>query len=254
MTVFDFHARIAPDEREPGALLAAMDAAGIARAAVSAGGLLGLDRLSAQIDQGGRAEVGADNDRTHEQCARSGGRLLPFFFADPLRDVDAYRRAAGRFRGLEVSPAVHGFRLDDPAVVELATVAAAARHPVYLVCLSRPGARTADLVRLARAVPEATFVWGHCGHTGLDVAGLTEIADVPNILAETSGCLTVTAGLAVRRLGHARVLFGTEYPLQDPRVELAKYAALGLGTRDMDAVRWENACRLLDEETTWTPR
>ena len=55
MTVFDFHARIAPDEREPGALLAAMDAAGIARAAVSAGGLLGLDRLSAQINVGGRA-------------------------------------------------------------------------------------------------------------------------------------------------------------------------------------------------------
>jgi uncharacterized protein len=254
MTVFDFHARLAPEDREPGALLTAMDDAGIGRAAVSAGGLLGLQRLSAQINDGGRADVAAGNDRVHRQCSRSDGRLLPFFFADPVRDVESYRAAAGQFRGLEVSPAVHGFRLDDPAVAELVTIAAAAGHPVYLVCLGRAGARTADLVVLARRFPGVTFVWGHCGHTGLDVAGLAEIAAVPNVLAETSGCLTVTARLAVRRLGAARVLFGTEYPLQHPRVETAKAAALGLDPPDLHAVMWANACRILGEETTWTSK
>ena len=103
MPVFDFHARLAGD-----GLLSTLDGAGISRAAVSAGGLLSLERLSAQINDGGRAEVTADNERVHEQCARSGGRLLPFFFADPLRDVESYRAAAGRYRGLEISPAVHG--------------------------------------------------------------------------------------------------------------------------------------------------
>jgi predicted TIM-barrel fold metal-dependent hydrolase len=249
--VFDFHARLAADRHEPGALLATMDGAGISRAVVSAGGLLGLDRLSAQINDGGRADVAADNARVYQQCSRSNGRLLPFFFADPARDVRAYRSAAGQFRGLEVSPAVHGCRLDDPAVGELVTIAAAAGHPVYLVCLGRPGARTADLVLLAAAFPEVTFVWGHCGHTGLDVAGLAEIAPVPNILAETSGCLTVTARLAVQRLGPARVLFGTEYPLQHPRVELAKADALGLDLLDLYDFTWGNACRVLGEETTW---
>jgi predicted TIM-barrel fold metal-dependent hydrolase len=251
MTVFDFHARLAPDDREPGALLSAMDDAGIDRAAVSAGGLLGLERLSAQINDGGRADVAAGNDRVHRQCARSDGRLLPFFLADPVRDVESYRAAAGRFRGLEVSPAVHGFRLDDPAVAELVMVAAAVRHPVYLVCLGRAGARTADLVVLARRFPDVTFVWGHCGHTGLDVAGLAEIAAVPNVLAETSGCLSVTARLAVRRLGAARVLFGTEYPLQHPRVETAKAAVLGLDPLDLHDVMWANACRVLGEEPMW---
>jgi predicted TIM-barrel fold metal-dependent hydrolase len=249
--VFDFHARLAPAEREPGALLTAMDDAGISRAAVSAGGLLGLEQLSAQINDGGRAEVAAGNDRVHEQCSRSGGRLLPFFFADPVRDVQPYRAAAGQFRGLEVSPAVHGFRLGDPAVAELVTIAATAGHPVYVVCLGRSGARPADLVSLARAFPEVTFVWGHCGHTGLDIAGLAEVAAAPNVLAETSGCLTVTARLAVRRLGAARVLFGTEYPLQHPRVELAKAGALGLDLLDLHDVMWGNACRVLGEETTW---
>jgi predicted TIM-barrel fold metal-dependent hydrolase len=250
--VFDFHARLDPHDRDAGTLLATMDAAGISRAVVSAGGLIELDRLAVQLLDGGRAEVAADNDRVHRQCARSAGRLVPFFFADPLRDTAAYRAAAGRFRGLEISPAVHGFRLDEPAVAELVSIAAAARHPVYVVCLGRAGTRTADLVELARAFPGVTFVWGHCGHTGLDIAGLSEIAAVPNILAETSCSLTVTARLAVRRLGPARVLFGTEYPLQHPRVELAKAEALGLGRPDRYAVMWGNACRVLAEETTWT--
>jgi predicted TIM-barrel fold metal-dependent hydrolase len=252
--VFDFHCRLAPGDRQAGTLLAAMDQAGISRAAVSAGGLIGLDRLAAQINDGGRAEVAADNAEVHRRCSRSDGRLLPFFFADPVRDVEPYRAAASRFRGLEVSPAVHGFRLDDPAVAELVTIAAAAGHPVYVVCLGRAGSRTADLVRLARGFPAVTFVWGHCGHTGLDVAGLAEIAAVPNIFAETSGCLTVTARLAVRRLGTARVLFGTEYPLQHPRVELAKAEALGLDLLDQYDLMWGNACRVLGEETAWKQR
>ena len=251
LPILDFHARLSPGDREPAGLLATMDRAGIARAVVSAGGLLDLHRLSAQINDGGRCGVAADNRRVLEQCTRSGGRLLPFYFADPLRDVAAYRAGAPEFRGLEMSPAVHGFRLDDPAVVALARIAGAAGHPVYVVCLGRPGARTADLVRLARACPDVTFVWGHCGHTGLDIAGLAEIADVPTILAETSGCLTVTAREAVRRLGAGRVLFGTEYPLQDPAVEVAKAAALGLAEADLRDVLCGNACRVLGEETPW---
>jgi predicted TIM-barrel fold metal-dependent hydrolase len=249
--VLDFHARLTPGDREPAALLAAMDEAGIGRSVVSAGGLLSLDRLSAQINDGGRADVAAGNDRVHEQCARSAGRLLPFFFADPVRDVEAYRAAAGRFRGLEISPAVHGFRLDDPAVADLITIAAAARHPVYVVTLAHPGTRPADLAGLARRSTGVTFVWGHCGHTGLDLAGLAELAPVPNVHAELSGCLTVTAVQAVRRFGVSRVLFGTEYPLQHPRVELAKAAALGLTPPGLREVMAGNAGRLLGEETTW---
>ncbi|MFI5932231.1 amidohydrolase family protein [Actinoplanes sp. NPDC051494] len=243
--ILDFHARLVPgDDR----LLPTMDGAGIERAAVSAGGLIGLDRLSAQIDAGGRAEAGAANDEVYERCARSAGRLLPFYFADPFRDVAAYAQRSSLFRGLEISPAVHGFRLDHPAVAALVETAARAAHSVYMVTLARAGARPADLVRLARTFPQVTFVWGHCGHTGLDFAGLTTIAPEPNILAELSGCLTVTARAAIDRLGAARVLFGTEYPLQHPQVELAKIAVLGLTPTQRTAVLGANARRILGEE------
>ncbi|BCB79569.1 hypothetical protein GCM10022251_41850 [Phytohabitans flavus] len=252
--MFDFHARLGPGPDAAAALLAAMDGTGIEWAAVSAGGLLDLDRLSAQVAHGGRSEVAADNERTLALCGGTGGRLLPFFLADPCRDVDAYRASAPRYRGLEISPAVHGFRLDDPAVSALVEIAAAARHPVYLVCLAQPGTQAGDLVALARRFPEVTFVYGHCGHTGLDASGLAEIAPCPNIVAETSGCYTAVAGLALRRLGAERVVFGTEYPLQHPRVEVVKLAAVPMNPADRELVMSANARRLLGEEATWTGR
>ena len=60
-----------------------------------------------------------------------------------------------------------------------------------------------------------------------------------------TGCFTAVARLAVRRLGADRVLFGTEYPLQHPDVELAKLIALRLGPEDLYKVAAGNARRLL---------
>lgn len=245
--VFDFHARLG---NEPGAaarLLATMDSTGIGRAAVAAGGVLDLDRLSVQILDGGHAEVTVDNERVRARCAAYPGRLVPFYFANPYQRAEVYRRAAPRYRGLELSPAVHGVGYDDPRVGELVEIAAQEGHPVYTVCLGRAGSRTADLVALARTFPSVTFVFGHCGCIGIDAAALRQIAPQENIVAETSGCLTVVVRLALQRLGPDRVLFGSEYPLQHPRVELAKFDALDLDPRVWRKVAWSNACRILGE-------
>ena len=116
-----------------------------------------------------------------------------------------------------------------------------------MVCLGRPGTRTEDLVALAARHPAVSFVSGHCGHTGLDAAGLHRIAPRPNIAVEISGCWTAVARLAVRRLGAERVLFGTEHPLQHPSVEVAKLHALGLTPPQWRLVACGNAVRLLEE-------
>ena len=44
------------------------------------------------------------------------------------------------------------------------------------------------------------------------------------------------------------MLFGTEYPIQDPGVELAKLAALGLDADTWTKVAWRNAHRVLGED------
>lgn len=247
MPVFDFHARLAPRDGAVNALLSTMDRCGIARAAVCAGGVIDLDRLATQVMTGGHIEDDADNDAVLAGCADSGGRLLPFFFGNPHRGAAPYRAQAARFRGLEISPAVHGVPLTDDRTMALVAVAARAGHPVYVVCLGRPGCGPRELAVLAAEFPEVSFVLGHCGFVGIDVYSLRVVEPYPNILAETSGCYTGVARIAVARLGADRVLLGTEYPLQHPDVELTKLRVLDLDEASWQQIAWRNACRLLGE-------
>ncbi len=247
--LFDLHARLTPAPGATARLLSTMDECGIVRAGVAAGGTVSLDRLSQTIVDGGYEMVSADNDAVLAACAGSGGRLVPFFVANPHVDVAAYADRAAEFRALELSPAVHGVGFDDPRTLAHVGVAAAAGHPVYVVCLGRPGTRAADLVTLARRYPEVTFVSGHCGYIGIDAYGIGLIAPQPNIVAETSGCFSITVRIALDRLGPDRVLFGTEYPLQHPSVELAKFAALDLDPADWARIAWGNAHRLFREDS-----
>jgi predicted TIM-barrel fold metal-dependent hydrolase len=243
MNVFDFHARLVPHGD-----LTPLYESGITRAVVSAGGVVDLDRLSAQLVDGGHVETDADNEAVRAAGAASGGRLVPFYLANPYAGVEPYRKQAHHFRGLELAPAVYGVGFDDPRTVALVAVAAEAGHPVYTVCLGRPGTHARDLVALARRFPAVPFVFGHCGLIPLDTNGIATIAAQRNIVAETSGCYTATVRIAIDRLGPDRVVFGTEYPIQDPGVELAKLSALRLDAGTWTKVAWRNAHRLLGEE------
>ena len=243
--VLDFHVRLAPRPGAAERLLATLDACGLTRAVVCAGGTIDLDRLSRQLVEGGHVETDADNDAVLDVCAGTDGRLVPFFFANPHRPPEAYRARAAEFRGLEISPAVHGVGLTDPRVARLVAVAADFGHPVYVVCLSRGGAGVADLVALARRFPRVNFVLGHSGIGNIDFHALTLIRDEPNIALETSGGYTCVAEAAVSRHGADRVGFGSEYPLQHPAVELAKFQVLPLPPEQWRRIAWDNAHRLL---------
>ncbi|WP_326799018.1 amidohydrolase family protein [Streptomyces sp. NBC_01808] len=246
--VLDFHVRLAPRPGAAGRLLAALDDCGLARAVVCAGGTIDLDTLARQLIDGGHVETDADNDAVLAACAGTDGRLVPFWFGNPHRPPGAYRERAAEFRGLEVSPAVHGVALTDPRVTALVEVAADSGHPVYTVCIARPGAGVADLVTLARRFPRTDFVLGHSGVGNIDFHALALIRDEPNILLETSGGYTCVAEAAIDRLGAARVVFGSEYPLQHPAVELAKFTAIATPPAQWRQIAWENAHRLLGEE------
>ncbi len=248
--VFDCHARLGPAPGAAADLVAMMDAHGIARAMVSAGGVVDLDVLARHLAEGGHVRSGADNERVRVACADSGGRLVPVYFGNPYADLAAYRAQGRAFRMLELSPAVHGVGYADPRTVALVRVAADLGHPVYTVCTGQPGCRATDLGALAARFPAVRFVFGHCGFTGLDTYGLDRLAARSNVLAETSGCLTVAARRALDRFGPHRVLFGSGYPSQHPSVELAKFAALHPDHATWRRVAWHNAHRLLAEEST----
>lgn len=245
--VLDFHARLAPRPGSRDRLLATMDACGIERTVVCAGGTIDIDRLSRQLVEGGHIQSDADNDGVLDACADSEGRLVPFWFANPHRDALEYQSRAGQFSGLEISPAVHGVTLTEERTTTLVEVAARVGHPVYVVCLNRTGCGVADLVALASAHPGVEFVLGHAGIGNIDYLAVDLVRSQANVWFETSGGYSSVVRAALERLGPSRLLFGTEYPLQHPRVELTKFETLELTPECWQQIAWENANRLLGE-------
>lgn len=245
--IFDFHARLMPHPTAVERLLRMMDQIRIERAVVSAGGVIPLRQLSKQIIEGGSADAEPDNDFILSSCARSDGRLVPFFFANSSRSPALYRNCGADFAGLELAPAVHGVPLTDDRIAALVNVAGAMGHAVYLHCLIRNGFAVKDLVTLAHRFPRVNFILGHCGVGHVDIYGIDLISGSRNIFLETSGGYTAVVSHALERLGAERVLFGSEYPLQHPAVELAKFRALDLGSEVWGKIAWTNACNLLDK-------
>jgi uncharacterized protein len=245
--VFDAHAHLAPGAEATDRLLAVMDSCGIDRAVVVAGGAISPDTLSRQIIEGGHVETDANNVAVLASCERSAGRLVPFFFANPHRNAEDYRIHGQRFRGLKLAPSVHGVSLLDERTVALVDEADRLGHGVYLHCIHRPGFGIAELVGLARRFPTVVFVLGHAGVGDLDLYGIDLIKPWDNIVFETSGGYTGVVRAAFSRLGPDRVLFGTEYPLQHPSVELAKYRVLELSEDHWKRMAWQNTCRLIGE-------
>jgi predicted TIM-barrel fold metal-dependent hydrolase len=243
--IFDVHARLVAGADMLDQLLSAMDQVGIERTAVAAGGVIPLVQLSRHIVEGGWSDAAADNDGVLRACTRSGGRLVPIFFASPHRPPDHYLSRAGEFHALELAPAVSGVPLTDERSVALVAAAAEAAHAVYVHCLIRQGFTVRDLVTLATSWPEVTFILAHGGIGHIDLFGVELIEPRSNIMLETSGGYTRVVQFALERLGPGRVVFGTEFPIQHPSVELAKYRALALDPAVWRQVAWENACRVL---------
>ncbi|SIO88804.1 amidohydrolase family protein [Nocardiopsis sp. JB363] len=250
LPVVDFHVRLPPLPSARDRILRSMDAHGVETAVACAGGALSLSELSRQLVEGGGTTADLDNDFVLAMAEKSGGRLVPFYFGNPHGGTDAYRESAHRFRGLEISPAVHGPPLSDPGFADLIRTAARWGHSVYVVCFERAGARVADLVRLAGEHPDVVFVMGHTGVGNIDLYGISLVAPLPNILVETSGGYTCAVAEAIWVLGPDRVLFGSESPLQDTGVELAKLDALDLAPKVYASVLRGNALRRIDAART----
>src|SRR5439155_19009877 len=158
----------------------------------SGGGVLDLNTLARQVVHGGGTTRDADNDAVLAVCDASGGRLLPSYFLNPHADPAEYRARAGEFVAVEISPAVHGVPLSDRLTAGVVAAAAGVGHPVYVVCLPRPGDTVADLVTLARLFPSATFILGHLGTSLIDAYAIDLVSEVDNVLVETSGGFSVT--------------------------------------------------------------
>ncbi len=234
----------------------------------------------------GRAVVFASAPEETEVVAEAArlaaGRFVPVALLNPRADGAAERAdlllGSKGFRGLLLFPALHHVDLKGAELRAIARVAATRRAVLYVQCgLLRVPVRDAlrlptpidlayadpiDLVPVATACPEATFVVPHLG-AGFFREALLLGLQCPNVLLDTSSSnawlaaepagLTLAQGLqrALQAVGPGRLLFGTDsatfprgYRADLLQAQRAALDELGLSPADQERIFSGNAERI----------
>jgi uncharacterized protein len=155
----------------------------------------------------------APNDRTLEQAARSGGRLIPFVRLDLAEQPieEAARCLDAGARGIKLHPRAQRFLLNDERLAPVFELAADRRVPI-LIHAGRGLPPIADhLARLVEGYPGSQLILAHAGIA--DLAGLAgHFAGVAGVFFDTSVWSAIDLLALLRQVSPEQVLYASDYP------------------------------------------
>jgi uncharacterized protein len=205
----------------------------------------------------------ARNDAVLALAASSAGFFFPVCSVHPADGQDALaeldRIAAAGCRWLKLHPNTQDFDVADPAVAVVVRHAAGHGIPLLFDAYApwdadQPG----KFVQLAMAVPEAKLILAHAHGPSFpqllvyDIVGRypwwprhvwIDISATGSLLS--GGPFAEQFCWVLRKVGIDRVLFGSDYPLDDPRVALDAVRSLGFDDDELRAILHDNAAALL---------
>ncbi|MCL5057515.1 MAG: amidohydrolase family protein [Actinobacteria bacterium] len=247
--IIDAHAHIsATSYGDVGNYISQLREAGIDQGVVVPGGTVDVRKMTDYIIGKAQPENPVpDNHYVKESC-----RLHPFLqgFAciDPHSPnaaealEDSFKQG---FRGLKLTPMTHQFSFAGKAVAALAECCGNHGYPMYSHVVFSPGASTARFVALARQFPKTNFILGHMGFGPADREALEAAAELENFFLETSTGSYLHIKQSVEKAGAGKIIFGSEYPLSHPAVELKKILLLSLPDRESEKILGGNIRVLL---------
>ncbi len=200
-------------------------------------------------------DVTLGNDAMLELCAREPNRARMFVTVNPnytdhaLGEIE--RCVAQGAIGIKL---LASRRADDPLLDPIARAAAAGHLPVlhHIWQHRRREWPTqeisdgADLARLARRHPSASFILAHIGGGGDYMHTFPAVVDCPNIFPDLSGS-GVDRGMldaAVGALGASRLLWGSDLTMCTGLAKLRALDVIGLSQDELSMIRWRNAARI----------
>lgn len=221
----------------PESILALMDEAGVDRAAIMT-----------YVDAVDEAPI----EYLATAAERHRGRLVPYARLHPAGDravdlLDFAVRQRG-FKGLKLHPVSNLAHPADNTTLRLVRRAANLGVPVLFHCGDEPYTTPYELEHTAARVPEAAVIFGHMGGYFHAADALEVAARRPNVYLETSAM--PHPGMirrALDALGPERVIFASDGPGCDPRLEVRKVERAGLSDSERQLVFAGNILRLWGE-------
>ena len=219
---------------------------------------MGIERLCVSMGMNWSHDPSPDdlrrqNDEVFRAVTRWQKRAFGFVYLNPnhievsLAELDRCLRD-GPMVGVKLWVARHCNTPELDPIVRRATELKAVilQHTYIKTTGNLPGESTPmELAELARRHPDATFI---CGHTGANwEIGIRAIRDCKNVYADLCGS-DPTAGyteMAVRELGAARVLFGSDAGGRSFASQLAKVFGADIPESAKKLILGENLKRIL---------
>jgi hypothetical protein len=158
----------------------------------------------------------AENRRVVEECDRFPERLVPFARMDPRVTArgDATEALAAGARGFKLHPRAEDFRLDDPGVEAICSMAAEARAPVLIHAGAGVGSFGEAITDLAARHRECPLILAHAGVS--DLAWLWQVAPGhPNLFFDTSWWNPSDLIALFALVPPGQILFGSDEPYMD---------------------------------------
>lgn len=194
------------------------------------------------------------NDETARLMREHAGYLTGFCYLNPTLGEKAVRAEVDRcaskgFKGLKLEIANNARDACMRPVMEAARAHGliVLQHAWSMTKIRQRSFHTdpEDVALLARRFPDVRIIMAHL--TGDGVRGVLAVKDCANVVVDTSGA-PPEAGIvefAVEQLGDTRIVYGSDVPIRDFAVALARVTGSRLTAKQQQRILYENARELL---------
>jgi uncharacterized protein len=187
----------------------------------------------------------------HDVCKKYPDRLIPYARINPHADNAATLLEEAivdlKMKGLKIHQESVTAAAHHDSIIRLVRKATEFNAPALFHSGDEALSLPQQFARLAEAVPEATIILAHMGgyHHTEDAIRVCEKYD--NLLVDTSACpYPDKIREAVERLGAHRVLFGSDGPGCNPKLELKKIMRLSLSQTEQRLVLHDNIASIFE--------
>ena len=224
-------------------------------------------KVSTLIDQGEKAgiehfvvqsvattphQVSSINNFIAKAIAESGGRFTGLGTLHPDSEdmeADVNEIIGLGLEGIKLHPDIQRIKLDDPRM-----------HKMYELCEGRlpmlihtgdiryDNSNPNRMMPVLKSYPKLTVIGAHFGGWSVWEEATEAFCDVENFWVDCSSSLYAMTPEKAKELimayGTKRVLFGTDYPLWKPEVEIDRFMQIDLTDEQREDILYNNAAKL----------
>ncbi|MBR4173057.1 MAG: amidohydrolase [Clostridia bacterium] len=188
------------------------------------------------------------------EALKSGGKMTGFGAMHPESadmKADIEELVSLGLKGVKLHPDIQGYKSDDYRMLKIYELCERYGLPVLIHC----GDSRYDNSNPNRIAPildiyeNLTVIGAHFGGYTVWEQAAEKLSRYKNFYVDTSSSLFAldkkTAKKLIEIYGVDKVLFGTDYPMWNPKEELDRFIALDLSDEERKKILWDNGAKLL---------